>query len=161
MFQIFPDFIYSGIHSAVQIQIGIVIFFLIIPISGSLIMGQPAAVKLLCPLQRFLKITSIRTFISHRPNNHTRTVFIPLDTPLYPIQNRFFPNRVIRNGLIPMPELILIAVIFIINLNRTVTFHIRLIHHHKAIFIAQLIKNRSIRIMAGSYCIKIMPFHQH
>ena len=43
------NFLKRGVHSAVQIQIGIIIDLVVIPISGAFIMGNTLWIKVLCP----------------------------------------------------------------------------------------------------------------
>ena len=57
-------------------------------------------------------------------------------------------------------ETVLIRIVFVIQHIGSMSFDIRLIHHHKSVPVAKLIKIRSIWIMAGTNGIKIMLFHQ-
>ena len=123
-------------------------------------MCQSGRIKFLHPFQRLFKTAAVCAFISHRPNNHTGTVFISLYTFLNTVHNCRFPLWIICNRLIPMPEFILIAVILIEKFNWPMTFNICFINYHKTIFVTELIKNRSIRIMTCSNRIYIMALHK-
>ena len=66
----------------------------------------------------------------------------------------------IRNPLIPLFHHILPLLAAQILTLCSVTFIIRLRNYKKTIFVAQLIKMRCIRIVAGSHSVKIMLLHQ-
>ena len=64
-FQIFLNFGKRRIHPAVHIQIAIIICFIIITVSCTLILCDAVWIKILCPFQCFFKVAAISTLISH------------------------------------------------------------------------------------------------
>ena len=63
--QIFPNFRKRWVHPAVHIQIAVIIRFIIITISCTLILCDTVWIKFLCPFQRLFKIATISTLIPH------------------------------------------------------------------------------------------------
>ena len=63
--QIFPNFGKRWVHPAVHIQIAVIIRFIIITISCTLILCDTVWIKFLCPFQRLFKIATISTLIPH------------------------------------------------------------------------------------------------
>ena len=86
-FKIFFDFVHGRIHTAVQVQIGIIVGHVIIAVSGAFVLGEPAWIKFFGPPQRFFKIASIRTFITHGPHHDTEAVLIALDHMLNTVKD--------------------------------------------------------------------------
>ena len=63
--QIFLNLRKSWIHTAVHIQIAVIICFIVITISCTLILGDTVWIKFFCPFQCFFKVTTICALISH------------------------------------------------------------------------------------------------
>ena len=161
IFQIILYLLQWRIHPAVNIQIVIIIGNIIITVSCTFVLRDPVRIKLLCPCKRLFKITSIRAFISHRPHYNAWTVFVSLYHKLDTVHNCLFPCRIICNLFIPMVKTVLVCVLLPVQHKWSMCLNIRLVNHHKSIFIAHLIKIWCIWIMTGTNSVKVMLLHQH
>ena len=65
LIQIFLNFRKCRVHPAVHIQIAVIICFIIITVSCTLILCDTVWIKILCPFQCFFKVAAISTLISH------------------------------------------------------------------------------------------------
>ena len=63
--QIFLNFGKCRVHPAVHIQIAVIICFIIITVSCTLILCDAVWIIILCPFQCFFKVAAISTLISH------------------------------------------------------------------------------------------------
>ena len=161
IFQIILYLLQWRIHPAVKIQIVIIIGNIIITVSCTFVLRDPVRIKLLCPCKRLFKITSIRAFISHRPHYNAWTVFVSLYHKLDTVHNCLFPCRIICNLFIPMVKTVLVCILLPVQHKWSMCLNIRLVNHHKSIFIAHLIKIWCIWIMTGTNSVKVMLLHQH
>ena len=161
IFQIIFYLLQWWIHPAVKIQIVIIICNIIITVSCTFVLCDPIRIKILCPSKCLFKIASICTFISHRPHYNAGTVFVPLYHKPDTIHNCLFPCRIICNLFIPTTKTVLVCVFLPVQHKWSMCLNIRLVNHHKSIFIAHLIKIWCIWIMAGTNSIKVMLLHQH
>ena len=153
-------FIYLGdrrIHSAVHIQIIIIIISVPSFVEGTLIMGQTAAVKVFRPGQSVLYAAAVSALVSHGPHDHAGPVFVPVDHFHHSVQNSLVIFGIICQKLIPAAAALLYGAVFVIKLPRTVAFIVRFIDDKKAIFVTELIKHRRVRIVAGADTVKIKP----
>ena len=50
-------------------------------------MGQTTRIKGFRPMQRLLERSAERAFISHRPNDDARAVFVPVDAPFHAVDD--------------------------------------------------------------------------
>ena len=112
LLQIFLYFFQCRIHAAIQIQIMVLIGYVIIPIPGAFVLCKSCGIECFCPLQCLFKIAAISTFISHRPHNDAKTVLISLNHTLYTVKNRLLPSRIIRYLLIPATKAVIIGILF-------------------------------------------------
>ena len=142
-----------------QIYIGIIVFFILGCVAGTLKVGQSGMVKFLCPGQCRLKSTAVCTFISHGPDHYTRTVLISVHTALCPVHSRLRKCRVIRNGLIPSGSPLLPGIIFHIDISGSVALIVRLVNDKESVFVTELIKLRRIWIVAGTDAVDVVLFH--
>ena len=65
LIQIFLNFGKCRVHPAVNIQVAVIIYFIIITVSCTLILCDAVWIKILCPFQCFFKVAAISTLISH------------------------------------------------------------------------------------------------
>ena len=63
--QIFLNLGKCRVHTAVHIQVAVIICFIIITVSCTLILCDTVRIKFLCPSKCFFKVATISTFISH------------------------------------------------------------------------------------------------
>ena len=157
--QIFLNLGKCRVHTTIHIQVAVIICFIIITISCTLILCDTIRIKFLCPSKCFFKVAAISTFISHRPHDNTKTVFITFYHEFHTVNNGCFPCRIICNLFIPSFEPVIVCVFLSVKHEWTMCLNIRFIYHHKSIFITHFIEEWCIRIMAGTDCIKIMLFH--
>ena len=102
---------YGWIHSAVEIQITVIVFSLAVCILGALVVGETGAVIGLDPCQSLLKCHAVCTLISHGPDDHAGTVLVPDDAVPDAVQYGFAEFRVVCDRLIPPCSLVLPAII--------------------------------------------------
>ena len=159
LLEILLYFFQRRVHPAIKIQIRIIVCFMIITISCTLILRQSAVIKGLRPCQCFLKVTSIGTFISHRPNYNTRTIHVSMHQKTDTICDCLLPHRIIRNFFTPTSVPLKFIVHFSVQQKWTMRLNICLIDHHKSILIAQLIKHWCVWIMTGSDRIHVVLLH--
>ena len=157
--QIFLNFGKRWVHPAVHIQIAVIICFIIITVSCTLILCDAVWIKFLCPSKCFFKVAAISTFISHRPHDDTKTVFVTFHHEFYTINDCLFPYRIICNLLIPSFEPIVIGVFFSVDHKWTMSFNICFIYYHESILVTHFIEKWCVRIVAGTDRIKIMLLH--
>ena len=98
---IFLNLFQLRIHSAVKINIGVIISSPVTFIKSTFITSQPGRIKFLCPLQRFFKCTSVSTFIAHGPDYNTGTIFLSVHAKPGAVHRRRNKRRMIRNPFIP------------------------------------------------------------
>ena len=122
-------------------------------------MSQPAGIILFRPCQSLFKSAAIATFISHRPDDHTGTVFVPFHQLFYPVKSGFIEFWIIRYQFVPSASTFLVGIIGIAQHPRSMALIVCFIDDKEAIFVTHLIKHRLIRIMAGPDCIEIVLFH--
>ena len=158
LLKIFMDFLKGRVHTAVHIQIT-VITILSGSIAGSLIMQKTCGVKLFGPFQRRLKGASIGALISHGPDHHTGTVFVPLHTPLCPVHRGLSKRRIVRNGVSPVNGPRLPHLLGGVNISGSVAFIIRLIDHIKAQAVIELVGPGRIGVMAGADSVDVVLLH--
>ena len=92
---------YGWIHSAVEIQIAVVIFSLAVCILGALVVGEAGFVIGLDPCQSFLECHAVCTLISHGPDDYAGTVLVPDDAAFDAVKNGFAELRIVGDRLIP------------------------------------------------------------
>ena len=158
--KILMDLLNGRVHAAVQIYVGIIIFFIFCRIAGTLIMCQPCMVKFLCPGKRRLKSASICTFVSHGPDHHAGAVLIPVNTALCPVHSGLCKSRVVCNGMVPSGCSLLPGVVLHIDIRSSVALIVSFIYNKETVFVAELIELRRIWIMAGTDAVDIMLFHE-
>ena len=83
---IFSHLGYGWIHSAVEIQITVIVFSLAVCILGTLVVGETGAVIGLDPGKSFLKCHPICTLISHGPDDYAWAVPISCDAALHTVK---------------------------------------------------------------------------
>ena len=106
LLHILLDFLQGRVHPAKNVNVVVIICPSIIPVKRTFITGQSGRVKTFCPLLCFLKSTSITAFISHRPDDNTGAVFLPVYTKFCTVHSSRDKVRVIRNSFIPFPAYI-------------------------------------------------------
>ena len=141
--RIFTEFIHhlhAGIHGADDIHhIRITIFFIV---------DQTGVINGFCGIIHGTDITAVTGFITERPHNHGRMVFLCMHLAADAVDIHRLPGRIIGD----LTE--------ITDVGKTVGFHIGFRHHKQAVNIAQLIKARIVRVVRGTDSIDIVLFHQ-
>ena len=160
LFQIFLYLSKCRIHTAVYVKIPVIIGYIVIAVSGTLILRDTFRIKSLCPCQCLLKVAAISAFISHRPHHDTKPVLVTLHHQLHTVNNRSFPYRIICYLLIPTLKAVVIRILFSIQHKWSVCFDICLVNHHKSIAVAHFIEKWCIWIMAGTNGIEVVLLHQ-
>ena len=102
---------YGWVHSAVEIQIAVVVFSLAVRILCALVVGEAGAVIGLDPGKSLLKCHAVCTLISHGPDDYAGTVLVPDDAASDAVQYGFAEFRVVGDRLIPPCSLVLPAII--------------------------------------------------
>ena len=116
---IFINFGKTGIHPPDYICVW---FFKMLPSFCSFILHRTRFIPVFNPMIIIYKSRSITGFITHRPNNHRRMIFIALYHTLNSIMMHFCEFRFIGRG-------------FIFVITKTVTFYICLINYIQTVFI--------------------------
>ena len=141
--RIFTEFIhhlYAGIHGADDIHhIRITIFFIV---------DQAGVINGFCSIIHSANITAVAGFITERPHNHGRMVFLRMHLAADTVNIHRLPGRIIGD----LTE--------IADVGKTVGFHIGFRHHKQAVNIAQFIKARIVRVMRCADGIDIVLLHQ-
>ena len=151
---------YGWIHSAVEIQITVIVFSLAVCILGALVVGETGAVIGLDPCQSLLKCHAVSTFISHGPDDYAGTVLVPDDAAPDAVKNGFTEFRIVGDRLIPPCCLVIPIIIRIEQFTWTMCLYVSLVYHIESIFVAELIEIRNIWIMAGPYGVDIVLLHE-
>ena len=159
LIQIFLNLGKCRVHTTVHIQVAIIICFIIITVSCTLILCDTIRIKFLCPSKCFFKVTAISTFISHRPHDDTKTVLVTFHHEFYTINDSCFPCRIICNLFVPSFEPVIVCVFLSVKHEWSMCLNICFIYYHKSIFIAHFIEKRCIGIMTGTDCIEVMLLH--
>lgn len=157
---IFSHLGYGWIHSAVEIQITVIVFSLAVCILGTLVVGETVAVIGLDPCQSLLKCHAVSTFISHGPDDHAGTVLVPDDAAPDAVKNGFTEFRIVGDRLIPPCCLVIPIIIRIEQFTWTMCLYVSLVYHIESIFVAEIIEIRNIWIMACPYGVDIVPLHE-
>ena len=155
---IVSDVLHRRIHTAVNVNIGIVKSAAFICVQGAFIVSQSSRIKGFGPSERLFKGASIGTFISHGPDDDGGPVFIPVDASAGPVHGGLRKVRVVRDPLVPEMPLSLPGGVFQILGLGSMAFIVRLIHDKESVFIAQFIEIRHIGVVAAAYGIEIMLF---
>ncbi len=116
-----------GIHGAVYIGIG--------PQFSPFVMNRSGIVTLMNPLVAGRKIDAVSCFISHRPDDDGRVVFVPLHHASYAIEVRFFPGGIFSKTFF--------------TITHSVRFNVGFINNVNPKFVTQVIPPGIIRIMTG------------
>ena len=98
---IFSHLGYGWIHSAVEIQIAVVIFSLTVCILCALVVGEAGAVIGLDPGKSLFKCHTVCALISHGPDHNAGAVLVPDDAAFDAVKNGFAEFRVVGDRLIP------------------------------------------------------------
>ena len=151
---------YGWIHSAVEIQIAVVIFSLAVCILCALVVCEAGFVIGLDPCQSLFKCHSVCTLISHGPDDYAGTVLVPDDAAFDAVKNGFAELRIVGDRLIPPCCLVIPIIIRIEQFTWTMCLYVSLVYHIESIFVAELIEIRSIWIMAGPYGVDIVLLHE-
>ncbi|CCZ92732.1 uncharacterized protein BN751_01858 [Coprococcus eutactus CAG:665] len=151
---------YGWIHSAVEIQITVIVFSLAVCILGTLVVCETGAVIGLDPSKSLLKCHAVCTLISHGPDDYAGTVLVPDDTAPDAVKNGFTEFRVVGYRLIPPCCLVVPIVIRIEQFTWTMCLYVGLVYHIESVFVAELIEIRHIWIVTGSDGIDIVLLHE-
>ena len=98
---IFSHLGYGWIHSAVEIQIAVVVFSLTVRILCAFVVGEAGFVIGLDPGKSLLKCHAVCALISHGPDHNAGAVLIPDDAASDAVKNGFAEFRVVGNRRIP------------------------------------------------------------
>ena len=151
---------YGWIHSAVEIQIAVVIFSLAVCILCALVVGEAGFVIGLDPCQSLFKCHSVCTLISHGPDYNAWAVLVPDDAALHTVKYRLAELRIVCDRLIPPCCLVVPIIIRIEQFTWTMCLYVSLVYHIESIFVTEFIEIRSIWIVACPYGVDIVLFHQ-
>ncbi len=99
------------------------------------------------PVVCSLEITAGTCLISKRPDYHTRMVFVSLKHTFGAVNKRFLPFRLICKTAIRL-------------ISHTVALYISLVDDIHAIYIAEFIPPRIIRIMRSTHTVDVVLFHK-
>ena len=128
-------------------------------IMNTFVMQKACIVKTLNPLGGFCKIMSVTAFVSHGPHNYTWTVDVTCNTDFFAVKNALVKKRITcrkSNAGIVRP----VPVGSAIYANSAVHFKVCFVYYIKSVAVAELVKNRSIRVMRSSDCIYIVLLHK-
>ena len=119
-------------------------------------MGESCGIVFLRPSQCFFKGASIAALIAHRPDKDGRTVAVAQNHGRYPIQRSFQKCGVIRNSLVCKSHALGVIILVAIQGRSSVALVICFINHVQSQLVAELIKIRHVRVVAGADRIKIV-----
>ena len=142
------------VHAAVHVKHGCVIDMAARLAPFLLIVHEARRIKSLDPAPRLFKRGAVAGLVAKRPDQNARMVFVADDTALHTVKDRFLKSRLLRQ---PSEGLLLGGPV---ESDHAVCFNIGLADQVQTEAVAQLREPRSIRIMAGSHGIDIMPLHQ-
>ena len=156
LLQICFDLLKSRIHPSDEIDVAELVFPVFRQVVGALIGGEPGRIRLFRPLQRLLKGASVAALVSHGPDQHGGTVPVPQHHGAHPVQGRLNERRVVGDPLMRQLHPLRIIVLLIAKRRRSVAFIVRFIDDVQAQGVAELVKIRDIRIVAGPHRVEIV-----
>ena len=147
------NFLQGWIHAAVQIQIAAVDIAPLRREGRALIVCQAGRIKPFCPGQRAIKVHAHAGLVTHGINHHAGAVLIADRHALYAIQHHRAKGRIIRH-----------AVVFLMigapaGGHHAMALQVSLVQHINAQFVAQLIEQRRLGIVAGTDGVDIVRLH--
>ena len=152
IFQKFLNIFRGGVHLAFHIA-GVISPTVI---ENALIMNQTGRIQFPEEFGHLIDDFSAEGFISAGPDQDRRMVFIPLISGIDAVQTAGLPIPVYRPEPRPRYKSLLCPTVS----QRSMGFHIVLSDHINTKLIAELIDSHSIRVMAGTDRIDIVPFHR-
>ena len=129
-----------GIHGGIDICV--------LHIKVSFIVNQPGGIHPVGNFCHFPEITAGGGFISQRPHQNRRMVFVPCNHPYHTGNISGLPGRIIRDPGIISGQF------------KPMAFQIRLIDQIHAVEVTQIIQIVGIRVMTGTDSVDIKLFHQ-
>ena len=130
------ELVLRGVHAADEVGL--------CQIKIALVVDGPAVVQLQHTLAHFHEVIAVPRLIPEGPERHAGMVSVAQDHTLRPIHHCLCPHRIAPGD--PLTP-------------HAVRLYIALVHHVKAHLIAQIIKVRIVRIMAGTDGVDVRPFH--
>ena len=152
--KIIMDALGRGVHSAVDIQAGIIRHPFLRHMVSILIVGDPGVVIGLGPLQGLLKPAPKGGFIAHGPGEDTGPVLVPDDAFFRPVHDGFAVP-----GIVCQPCAAAVISLAVGALG-SMALVVRFVHHIEAVPVAELVELWRVGIMAGTDAVHIVLFHQ-
>ena len=128
--------IFHRVHSADKIRL--------CEVKIALIVYRIKVTKLQNRLFHLGKIRSVSRFVAERPEADTGVASVTQNHHLCPVNYCRGPKRIVAGYILSA---------------YTVTFNVALVHYIKAKLVTELIEERIVRIMTGSYGIDVGLFH--
>ena len=158
--QVLPNLLNGGVHAAVQIDAGVVVTTLRIPVVGAFVVSQSCGVETLGPRQCRLKGATIGALITGRPGNNAGAILLPVNTQLHAINSGLGPFGIIGDRFVPMLDLVIPGCIGKELGLRAVALIVRLGHDIEAILVAQLVEARIVRVVGTTHRVDVVFLHQ-
>ena len=146
----------SRVHAAVEIDVRNIIRPVPRHIICALIVRQSGRVGSLRPAERLLKGATVSAFIPHGPDKDGRPVAVSQHHGGHPVQSRFDESGIVCDPFMRELHPLGIIIFCVIQGRRPVAFIVRFVDNIQPQFVTELVKIRSVRIVAGTDSVEII-----
>ena len=129
-------------------------------VDGALVVGQARGVEALDPGQGRLEGAAVGALVAGGPGDDAGAVLLAVDAQAHAVHGGLGPLGVVRDGLVPVLDLVLPGGVGEEAGLGAVALVVRLGHDVEAVLVAELVEARVIGVVGGAHRVDVVLLHE-